>query len=263
MQRTDDGTAYELLGDPAAPPIVLVHGLGLSSRLWTPHLDELTRHFYVVNYDLYGHGQSGPPGTTATLALYAQQIANVLDACAIDRAAIVGFSIGGMINRRFALDFPNRVSALCILNSPHDRGEEGQRLVEERAAKVREQGALSTFDAALARWFTPQFLAGGSPYPSLVRDWRVQADPEGYAQATWALAHGVRELIDPSPRIEVPSLVVTCENDSGSTPAMSHKIASEIAGSETVIVEHYQHLGLVEDPQRFANIIVDYLQRVL
>ena len=142
MLRTDDGTAYEVLGDPAAPPIVLVHGVGLSRSQWTPQLDDLTRHFRVVNYDLYGHGESEPPATTASLALYAQQIANVLDAAAINRAAIVGFSIGGMINRRFALDFPDRVSALCILNSPHDRGQDGQRLVEERAAKVREQGAL-------------------------------------------------------------------------------------------------------------------------
>lgn len=263
MPRTSDGTAYEVLGEDGAPAIVLVHGVGLSRHQWTPHIPELTRHFRVVNYDIYGHGDSDAPPRTASLALYAEQIASVLDAASIRRAAIVGFSIGGMINRRFALDFPDRVTALCILNSPHDRGVDGQAQVEQRAAKVSEHGSLSTFDAALERWFTPGFLAGDSPLPSLVRDWRVQADPEGYAQAYWVLAHGVRELIDPSPPIVAPTLVATCENDTGSTPAMSHTIACEIDGAETVIVEHFKHLGLVEDPVQFTDLIVDYLHRNL
>ena len=71
--------------------------------------------------------------------LYARQLCGLLDHLQIDKAAIVGFSIGGMINRRFALDYADRLSALAILNSPHDRGDEAQALVEARAAAVRDQ----------------------------------------------------------------------------------------------------------------------------
>lgn len=259
-ERTPSGTVYDVAGQEGADSVVLIHGLGLSRALWADHLRAFAA-YQVITYDLYGHGESGPPPVEATLALYADQIVEILDALDIDRAAIVGFSIGGMINRRMLLDHPDRVSSLVILNSPHDRGEEGQAAVEARAATVRDQGAMATMDAALVRWFTPGHLDAHPEHESLVRQWRNAVDPEGYAQATWALAHGVRELIAPTPPIQCPTLVLTCENDSGSTPAMSHAIAAEIAGAETMIVDQLQHLGLMETPAIFTDAVVDFLER--
>ncbi len=259
-ERTPPGTAYEVHGPDAGVPVVLIHGLGLCRALWNDHLPAFADH-RVITYDLYGHGESAPPPRVADLALYADQIVEILDELDIARAAIVGFSIGGMINRRLVLDHPDRVASLVILNSPHDRGEEGQAAVEARAATVREQGAMSTMDAALVRWFTPDHLDVHPEHETLVRQWRNDVDPEGYAQATWALAHGVRELIAPAPPITCPTLVLTCENDSGSTPAMTHAIAAEIAGAETVIVDRLQHLGLIEQPGLFTGPTLDFLER--
>ncbi|MEO1160749.1 MAG: 3-oxoadipate enol-lactonase, partial [Pseudomonadota bacterium] len=168
----------------------------------------------------------------------------------------------GMINRRFAMDHAGRVSALAILNSPHDRGDEAQALVEARARKVREQGAHATLDDALKRWFTPAYLASGDGV-QMVREWRAMVDPESYAQAAWVLANGVRELIRPPEAVRVPTLVMTCENDTGSTVKMCHDIASEIDGSETVIIPKLQHLGLMEQPSDFTSPVLDFLGRTL
>ena len=77
------------------------------------------------------------------------------------------------------------------------------------------------------------------------------------------LAHGVRELVAPTPPITHPALVLTCENDTGSTPQMTHDIAAEIDGSETLIIPHLQHLGLMEHPAAFTRPILDYLERTL
>lgn len=263
-QRAPDGTAYDLTGSDNGHPVVLVHGLGLSRRLWDPHLPAfLDRSHRVVSYDLYGHGASAPPSTEASLSVYAHQIVSLLDTLEIEQAAIVGFSIGGMINRRFALDHPDRVSALVILNSPHDRGEEAQEQVEARALTVKDQGAMATMDAALVRWFTPGHLERQPEDEAQVRHWRNQVDPESYAQAAWVLANGVRELIAPEPPIALQTLVMTGEHDSGSTPAMSQAIAAEIAGAETVIVDRLQHLGLMEQPGTFTEPILDFLDRTL
>lgn len=257
--RAPDGTAYDLHGPDNGPCVVLIHGLGLSRALWTPFLDGLNG-YRVVCYDLYGHGQSAPAPRTADLTLFADQIAGLLDHIGVTAAHIVGFSIGGMINRRFALDYPQRTLSLSILNAPHARGDEAQAAVEARARSVRDQGAFSTFDAALQRWFTPHHLATGDG-PALVRDWRGQVDAESYAQTAWVLAHGVRELINPDPPIAAPTLVMTCANDSGSTPAMSHKIAAEIDGATTHIVPDLQHLGLMEDRDAFLNPVTAHLKR--
>ncbi len=262
-ERTGDGTAFEIRGPADTPVVALIHGLGLSRALWRDIAPVLATRFQVLTYDLFGHGDSGPTLEPASLTLFSDQLARLLDHVVVDRAAIVGFSIGGMINRRFALDHRDRLTALAILNSPHDRGEEAQEMVEARAAKVREAGAMATLDAALDRWFTPEFRTNRPEEIDRVRAWRTRVDAESYAQAAWVLANGVRELVGPSPPISAPSLVMTSENDSGSTPAMSHAIAAEIAGSETRIVPGLKHLGLMEKPEAFSRPVLDFLERTL
>ena len=245
------------------PAVVLIHGLGLCQRLFDPMLAGFSAPFDLISYDLYGHGDSGPPPQTATLSLYSQQIAGLLDHLGIARAALVGFSIGGMINRRFALDHPERLSALAIWNSPHDRGTQAQQLVEDRAAQVRTEGTMSTLPAAIERWFTPGFRASQPGRVDLVRQWRQRVDLEGYAQTAWVLANGVPELVRPATSVTTPTLVMTSENDSGSTPGMAHAIAAEIPGARTAIVPALQHLGLMEDPEAFAAPTLDFLKRTL
>lgn len=255
--RAPDGTAFAVTGE--GPPVVLIHGLGLASGVWAGVLPHLPG-FRCITYDLYGHGDSTPAPAEPSLALFAQQIVGLLDHLTIARAHIVGFSIGGMINRRLALDAPDRVASLVILNSPHDRGAEAQAQVEARARSVGQGGAMATMDAALKRWFTPDYLATG-PGPEQVRAWRARTDPASYAGAAWVLANGVRELIAPAPPISAPTLVVTCENDSGSTPAMARAIAAEIDGADYHILPGLQHLGLMEQPALFARPIATFLER--
>ncbi len=255
---TEDGTAYELVGPENAPVIVLIHGLGLCSQLWQQHMPEFSRRYRVLNYDLYGHGDSAPPPQTASLKVYADQLAKLLDALELTKVSVVGFSIGGMINRRFALDYPQHLTSLVILNSPHNRGEELQHQVELRAKKVKEQGASATMSDALKRWFTSEYLQNSDGANQVVA-WREQVDAESYAQAAWVLANGVRELVSPNTPISTPTLVITCENDSGSTPAMSHAIANEIHGARTLIIPRLQHLGLLEDAPLFTQPILSFL----
>ncbi len=74
---------------------------------------------------------------------------------------------------------------------------------------------------------------------------------------------GVVELIRPDPPIRHPTLVMTAENDSGSTPAMTRAIAAEIPGAETVIVPHRQHMALAEEPARFTGPLLRFLDQEL
>ena len=257
--KAPDGTAYEIHGD--GPAVILIHGLGLTRSTWDGMIPDMAARYRVIAYDLIGHGASSLPASQPDLTLFARQIAGLMDHLQIGRAALVGFSLGGMINRRFALDFPDRLWALGILNSPHERGAEGQRAVEARARDTAAGGAEATIDATLARWFTPDFLAAHPNRVRQVRDGVLANDPDAYVACRWVLANGVVELIRPDPPIRVPALVMTCENDTGSTPAMSHAIAAEIDGAETLILPGLQHMGLVERPDLFAKPLVRFLDR--
>ena len=260
---TRSGTRYELSGPQTADALVFIHGLGLNRQIWAPYLPAFNERYRVLSYDLYGHGESAPPPRAPDLTVYSEQIVELLDTCGIERAALIGFSLGGMINRRMAMDHGERVSALAILNSPHERTPEAQKLVEERAFDSAQGGPGATLDATIERWFTSAFVQTNPDYIQQVRDWVLANDALLYAQCRQVLATGVIELNNPQPPITHPTLVMTCENDSGSTPGMSHGIASEIEGSETVIVPELQHMGLAERPELFINPVMQFLEKVL
>lgn len=261
-QMSVDGTAYRRYPRAGAPVMVLVHGLGLTQHTWDGHLDALTAQYDVITYDLCGHGQSAAPIRTPDLTLYADQLAALLDECDVARCVVNGFSLGGMINRRFAMDYPSRVEALVILNSPHERGPEAQALVEQRAADTSAGGPGATLDATIERWFTPSFRTEQPDSITMVREWVLANDPDTYAACRMVLATGVIELIRPQPPITQPTLVITCEHDSGSTPAMTMAIAAEISGAEAHIVPNLQHMGLMEAPALFTKPVLAFLQRV-
>ena len=263
MPVSSNGTVFDIYGADDRPVITLVHGLGLTRATWDDHIAHLAEHYRVLNYDLYGHGDSASPPRHPDLTLFASQLAELMDELGIANSAIVGFSLGGMINRRFAMDFPARVWALGILNSPHERGVEAQKLVEERAAKSSEGGPGATLDATIERWFTPDFIRDNDDVITRIRSWVLANDPTIYAQCRQVLAQGVLELIRPPVPISIPSLVMTCAHDSGSTPAMSQAIASEIEGAETIIVPELQHMGLVEEPMLFAEPVRTFLDNLI
>lgn len=118
--RTPDGTAYVSDGPADGPALIFIHGLGLTRRTFDTHLPAYRDRYRVITYDLFGHGESAAPPDVPSLTLFSEQVSRLLDYLRIDRAALIGFSLGGMINRRFALDFRDRVSALVILNTTYE-----------------------------------------------------------------------------------------------------------------------------------------------
>ena len=149
MAKSVNGTVYEISGPESAPVITLIHGLGINRRLWDDYVPELSRNYRVLSYDLYGHGESIPPPEAPSLKLFSKQLKGLLEELQIDKSVILGFSLGGMINRRFTMDFPEYVQALIILNSPHERDPEEQKIIEERVARTAEGGPEGTLETSL------------------------------------------------------------------------------------------------------------------
>ena len=241
-----DETAWERHG--SGPPVVLIHGFGLNRAMWQWQLPALTPHFSVLTYDLLGHGESAPPAETPSLAIFSRQLLGLLDRCGVEHAAVVGFSLGGMIARRFALDRPDRLSALAILNSPHDRGPAEREAVRARVRETEAHGPSANVEPALERWFTPGFRAEAPDTIALVRAWITRNDPAVYPQIYQVLAEGDAELVQWLERIACPTLVMTGSDDPGNTPAMAQAMAGLIPGARLVILPGLRHLALAEQP---------------
>ena len=136
---TSDGTVYQRNG--FGPTVVLIHGLGMNRTMWQWQLPSLTNDFDVLTYDLWGHGESSNPPSRPSLRLFSNQLIGLLNEANVTTTGVVGFSVGGMIARRFAYDHPSRLSALAILISAHDRTPRETEAVQTRADQSRERGA--------------------------------------------------------------------------------------------------------------------------
>lgn len=256
---TPRGTAYESFGG-GDRTVVLIHGLGLNRHSWQWQVPALSRAFRVITYDLHGHGDSSPPPGTPSLGLFSAQLAELLEHLGVASAAVCGFSLGGMIARRFAMDHGGRLWALAILHSAHARDEAAHAAIQARAVQAASEGPSATVEAALDRWFTPAFRLSHPEMMDEVRRWILANRKEVYAPIYQVLVDGVTELVAPRPPITVPSLVMTGDEDYGNSPAMSRAIAAEIPGSELVILEGLRHMALAEAPDRFNAKLLGFLR---
>ena len=262
MSAGDAGeTAWERHG--SGPPVVLVHGFGLNRAMWQWQLPALTPHFSVLTYDLLGHGESAPPAGTPDLAMFSRQLLRLMDRCGIERAAVVGFSLGGMIARRFAIDRPDRLSALAILNSPHDRSAAERDAVRARVRQAEAEGPAANVDSALERWFSPAFRTEAPETIALVREWILRNDPAVYPRIYRVLAEGDAEIADGLERIACPALVMTGAGDPGNTPAMARAMAGLIPGARLAILPGLRHMALAEAPEAVNAPLVAFLREAL
>src|SRR5262249_15968977 len=141
------------------PPVLLIHGVGADGASWDQIAPALSLDFRVLRLDLRGHGRSGHIAGALTLDDFVRDAIDVLDACAVPTAHVVGFALGGMIGEGIALQHADRVNRLVLLSAVAGRTAEERERVQARLTILREQGIGAITGAAQERWFTSDFIA--------------------------------------------------------------------------------------------------------
>ena len=254
-------TAYDVHGDGA--PVILIHGLGLNRAMWQWQLPALQLQFKVVCYDLLGHGESPKPAGPYTMQQMVGQLDDLMIDLNISRAALVGFSLGGLINRAFALAHPDKTAALVILNSAHARTDAQRDGINLRVRQARESGPAATVDAALERWFSEDFARREPQILEQVRRWVIANDASVYPDLYSLLAEGDKGLETEISAINCPTLIVTGEEDHGNSPEMTQQMAALMPNARAEILPGLRHMALVEDPATINGLLVEFLQRKL
>ncbi|MGI9413796.1 MAG: alpha/beta fold hydrolase [Hyphomicrobiales bacterium] len=260
-QGSFDGTVFETRGE--GPPVVLIHGLGLHRGMWDRYADALSARFHVVSYDILGHGETARPPGPYSMARFTDQLLGLLDHLEVERAGLVGFSFGGMINRAFAIAHPDRVAALGILCTAHDRTAEQRAAVLQRVEQARRSGPGATVDAALERWFTEPYAAEHPEVLDQVRRWIMANDRDVYPHIYKVMATCDADLIVPAASIRCPTLIAACDGDLGNSPEMARAMGQGIAGARVEIVEGLKHMGLYERPEVFLALLEPFLAESL
>lgn len=257
--KSPEGTRYWRQGQGI--PLVLIHGVGLDATMWQAQVEALSAQFDVIAYDMLGHGDSPLPGENDGLDAYAQQLTQLLDHLAIERACVLGFSMGGLVARAFALQAPSRLEALVILSSVFERNEEQKSGVYTRIQQVREQGPSANIEGALKRWFSPAYHDANPDVIASIYQTVCQNDPQGYYRSY--LLFGTQDNYgnDRLAEISIPVLIATGELDPGSTPEMASQLALKLPNAEVHIFPGQRHMVPVESADMVNRLIQIFLAK--
>ncbi|MBS7690451.1 alpha/beta fold hydrolase [Pseudomonas lalucatii] len=258
-ERTPAGTSYLATGQ--GRPVVLIHGVGLNKEMWGGQIVGLAPSYRVIAYDMLGHGASPRPAAGTGLAGYAEQLLELLDHLELAQATIIGFSMGGLIARAFALHHPQRTGGLVVLNSVFNRSPEQSAGVIERARQVAEHGPNANAEAALTRWFSREYQAANPAQIAALRQTLASNDPQGYLTTYELFATQDMYRADALHGIGVPALIATGELDPGSTPQMARELAARIPGAQVAVLAEQRHMMPVESPRLVNQLLLDFLHR--
>ncbi len=239
--------------------MVLVHGLADDHRAWRGVVPHLALKHRLLMYDLRGHGQSTLGRPDGTLRQLSEDLIALLDAVGVERADLVGFSLGGTLVMRAAIDHPERVRRLLPVSTSSRVGRSAAAWYAERAEQA-DQG-LEALRPALQEDTRQQFVNCPQRWEDHFQ-MRLEstADPRGFANACRAMAGMGAVPLDPElGRIGAPTLVVACELDQLCPPRAAEIIVERIPGSRLAIVPGSGHQVEVEKPAELAALVDQFL----
>lgn len=237
-------------------PLVLIHGVGMQSAAWGPQLAALSHSHRVIALDMPGHGGSGPLPPNATLTDYVAWLGGALDALQLGPVNLAGHSMGALIAGGFAVEHPDRLLRVALLNGVFRRSEAAAQAVQARAAEIK-TGKID-LQTPLMRWFGSS--AADQSARTQVADWLGSVDPAGYATAYGAFAKGDATYAARYGQIPCPFLALTGTEDPNSTPEMSRQMAEAAPLGEVEIIAG-RHMVNLTAPDTVNDSLVRWLNR--
>ncbi len=247
---------YQVIGQ--GDPLVFIHGLGSSSRDWEFQVNQFCQDYQVVVFDARGHGQSEKPPGPYSIPLFAQDTAALMRALDLGPAHVVGISMGGMIAFQLALDAPDLIRSLVIVNSWPEmvvRTWQERLQIWQRALIVQIMGMRKMGEVLAGRLFPKPEQ---DPIRTIFVERWAENDKRAYQNSMNALVGwSVSDRIE---HIDCPVLVVAADQDY--TPLESKATYTRrMPDAELVVIEDSRHATPVEHPQQFNQVLGAFLKR--
>ncbi len=244
-------------GPAGAPAIVFSNPLGTDLRIWEPLLAHMPAARRLVRYDKRGHGLSDDGPSPITLDDHVDDLLGILDALGIDKAFVVGASLGGMIAQGIAARAPDRVTGIALIGTAHRIGTaEGW---SERIRVIETGGLAAVADGTMERWFSPAYRA---THADQVIGWRnlvLRGGVTGYLRSCAVLRDA--DIGAATQTIKVPALALCGSLDPTVPPEAARATAELIAGARFSVLDGLAHMAIVEAPDRVAAALLPFMDR--
>jgi 3-oxoadipate enol-lactonase len=253
MARTKlrDGVelVYEIRGRMTdAPPVVLIHSLGMDHTFWNAVTPALTEETAVLVYDCRGHGGSDRPDGPYRVEAFAQDLAELLDHVGWRSAIVAGASMGGCITLAFAAAHPERAAGLGLFDTTAWYNAPDKW--EERAHAAETKGLQALLEFQTTRWFTDSFRASRKDVLDESVAVFLRNGAKAYAETCRML--GACNMTAALPRLRMPVRIAVGEEDYATPVAMSQTLHRGIAGSTLTVIGNARHLTPLERPREIA-----------
>ncbi|MBI4492047.1 MAG: alpha/beta fold hydrolase [Chloroflexi bacterium] len=241
-------------------PVVFVHGLSCTHAMWKCQAPALAERFRMIALDLRGHGQSDKPPGPYSVPMFAQDVLRLLDHLEIERAVLVGLSMGGGTVQNFALMYPRRLQALGLISTSSEHLPAVRQRFYEWAEAAERGGMAPLAESLVASWIAPQFREKNPE--EFEQNVRTTAANDPGAFAASARANAVRNWTDQLHRITCPTLFVGGELDPAGAVRNAEIFRRHISNLEAHLIPGVSHMVPIEAPEQFNQILLGFLERV-
>lgn len=254
----DDGTCIDVSidGREREPAVVLIHGFPMTRAIWDAHVERLAKRSRVLRPDLRGAGTSSVPEGPYLMERLAADVAAILDSLGIERAALVGHSMGGYVALAFARMYTERVTRLALVSS-RLRADTPQEAAARHALADRVERDASVepvIEAYLPRLLAPETIAQRADIVARATAIARLNTPLGLAATLRGLAVRVSSE-DIAEDLDIPVLVVAGGADRVVPLDEARSAAAKFRRAELVVCPRSGHLAMLEEPPRVADAL--------
>ena len=243
----NNSTYFEHNIDSSDIPSIFIHGVGLDNTMWLPQKNYFKNN-KIVFYDLINHGKTKKGYKEIHFENFNKQLIQLLNYLKIRKCNLVGFSIGALIAQHFVSKHYEKINKLIIIASVYKRSEEQISKVKSRY-KIALEGKSITNDS-LNRWFNPEYLINNPDVFNYFLDILQENKSEDFLPAYKLFVESDKYALDFS-NFKMPTLIMTGENEVGSTPKMSRMLHQKIKNSKLYIIPKAKHMATFEK----ANLV--------
>jgi 3-oxoadipate enol-lactonase len=247
---------YEASGAKQLPPLVFVNSLGTDLRIWNAVAERLADRYRIIRYDKRGHGLSEAPPPPYPLTDHVADLVGLFDHLEVDRTAVVGLSVGGLIAQGLAALHPERVAALVLSNTAHKIGT--RESWDDRIDTVARKGLGAITEIVMQRWFTAAFRRpDNADYIGHLAMFK-RTPVDGYVGTCASVRDA--DLTESTRALALPTLCIAGDQDGSTPPELVRSMAKLIRNAEFRIIADAGHIPCVEQPDAVAGLIGGFLR---
>ena len=261
---TDDGVriAYSTWGRREGSPVLLIQGLGMDGRGWALQRGAFGRRHRCIALDNRGTGHSDAPSGPYDLSRMARDAIAVLNGAGIERAHIVGASMGGVIAQIIGVLHPDRVRSLTLACTACQHHEWRRELLAEWADVVSDRGMAGLMDDGMRWLIGPRLQRRFGVFVNVLARVLVQTKPHAFVAQVDAILDATDELRFELPKITAPTLVITGSQDTLTPLGDAEELAELITTSRLYVLSGAAHGLMAEAPNAFNDVVLKFLDEV-